>query len=76
MYVKIQRSKRFNKQIKAKQTNKKNNKNKVNKIHDLQQKQKQQQQMKQIETCMKSGKKLRIEFVAIRKRRKLNSIRK
>lgn len=73
MYVKIQRSKRFNKQIKAKQTNKKNNKNKVNKIHDLQQK---QQQMKQIETCMKSGKKLRIEFVAIRKRRKLNSIRK
>lgn len=74
MYVKIQRSKRFNKQIKAKQTNKKNNKNKVNKIHDLQQK--QQQQMKQIETCMKSGKKLRIEFVAIRKRRKLNSIRK
>lgn len=74
MYVKIQRSKRFNKQIKAKQTNKKNNKNKVNKIHDLQRK--QQQQMKQIETCMKSGKKLRIEFVAIRKRRKLNSIRK
>lgn len=44
MYVKIQRSKRFNKLKQNKQ--KKNNKNKANKIYDL--------QKKQLETCMKS----------------------